>query len=168
MMKLVRECFYLPEGSFVPHWRERPLEHFCNDRYRRAFNTGYAGKPAGTDVRSDGRRRITFSMGGRPIRIYAYCVVWALTHGAWPTNDAPENLREATRAQNARNISMPSHNTSGFKGVSWRQDKQKYRAYIKVDGRYIHLGHFDKREDASSAYQVAAAKHFGEFVRGAA
>ena len=40
-------------------------------------------------------------------------------------------------------------------------------ASIMVDGKRINLGAFASPEDASAAYQSAAAKHFGEFASAA-
>lgn len=52
------------------------------------------------------------------------------------------NLRLATNAQNARNRKLQSNNTSGVRGVHWCERKQRWRARIKVNNRYIDLGMF--------------------------
>ena len=66
------------------------------------------------------------------------------------------NLREATDQENKQNISKPrKDNTSGFLGVSFRADRQKWRALISHNGRYIHLGHFHTPEEACMAYKKA-------------
>lgn len=172
---LAKECFYLPEGSFVPHWRMRPASHFRSELEAEAFNRRHAGRPAGT-VRSDGRRRILFKCCGESFRVYGYHVVWMLVRGAAPMarldhidgncgNDAIENLREATQSQNIANAKMFAHNTSGVRGVSWRKERRKYRAHIKVRGKYRHLGYFDDLAEAKAAYAAAAYQHFGEYAR---
>lgn len=46
-------------------------------------------------------------------------------------------------------------NTSGYTGVSWRTDKQKWQASIYFNGKYKHLGYFDRKEDAIEARKGA-------------
>lgn len=81
------------------------------------------------------------------------------------TNNQRKNLRSATRSQNARNRKIQSNNTSGFKGVCWDKDRNKYRAYIRVDYKLIHLGYFDDPIEAARVYDKAAILYFGEFAK---
>lgn len=74
------------------------------------------------------------------------------------------NLRYATRAQNAQNQAPTSANSSGYKGVSWHTYRQKWRAYIKKNGKAIHLGMYPTAELAAKAYDHAAKQMFGEFA----
>jgi hypothetical protein len=76
-----------------------------------------------------------------------------------------ENLREATPTLNGANMRIPAHNTSGYKGVGFHKQTGKWRAYIKVDQLYIHLGLHATPEAAHDAYVAAAEKHFGAFAR---
>lgn len=79
-------------------------------------------------------------------------------------NDKWENLREATRIENCRNIKVRSHNKLGIKGVS--QIKNKYKAVINIgNGKDKYLGYFDTIEEAKKAYDDAAALHFGQFAK---
>ncbi len=73
-----------------------------------------------------------------------------------------ENLRLVTKSQNSQNRVRQSNNTSGYKGVSWCQGK--WQAYIKVNGKKIHLGTFSTPEEAARAYDAAAIKYFGKFA----
>lgn len=72
------------------------------------------------------------------------------------------NLRPANSKENARNRSKQSNNTSGFIGVSWDKECQKWRPFIKVGGKMIHLGRYVKKEDAIRARLEAELKYFGE------
>lgn len=60
-----------------------------------------------------------------------------------------DNLREVTNQENLKNSKRFSTNTSGFTGIS--KYKDKWRAYIVVDGKQKHLGVFDDIEEAKQA-----------------
>ena len=75
------------------------------------------------------------------------------------------NIRMATTSQNMHNQCIPKNNTSGFKGVGWVQRCRKWRAYIALNGKQIHLGHYDTHEAAHAAYCEASARLHGEFGR---
>jgi len=62
-----------------------------------------------------------------------------------------ENLRVLTNQQNTFNREA--------KGYGWKSDKNKWRAYIKVDYNYIHLGYFTEEADAKQAYLTAKEKY---------
>lgn len=51
---------------------------------------------------------------------------------------------------------------TGFKCVSFEKRRGKYKAYINVHRKQIHLGYFPTPEEAHEAYMKAAAEHFGE------
>lgn len=86
-----------------------------------------------------------------------------------PSNNQQDNLRLATRAQNQQNKKKPKNNASGFKGVYWDKERQKWRAYItiQIKGKHkrIWLKRFDDKEDAARDYDKAALKYFGEYAR---
>ena len=76
------------------------------------------------------------------------------------------NLRLCSNAENARNQRRPfGKKSSVFKGVCWNREHGRWVAYIKVDGRKIHLGYFDFETGAALAYDGAAQEYFGEFAR---
>lgn len=71
------------------------------------------------------------------------------------------NLRVCTQSHNIGNAKVARRNNkTGFKGVSWRPDKEKYAAQIKVNRKTRHLGFFTTPEAASVAYQAAARVAF--------
>ena len=74
------------------------------------------------------------------------------------------NLRIASTQDNNHNMTIPSHNTSGYKGVSYYPPRGKYRAYIMMDGVRKHLGYFRDPKEAARAYDQAARLYFGEFA----
>lgn len=76
-----------------------------------------------------------------------------------------ENLRIATRSQNAANRRRQSNNTSGYKGVSWNKQRKKWHAYICVENKAITIGRFHSPKEAALAYNKAALTFFGEYAR---
>lgn len=80
------------------------------------------------------------------------------------TNNRFSNLRESTYQQNIANAKLPSHNTSGHRGISWVAYRNKYLARIKVSRKVIFLGYHDTFDQAVQAYRSAAEKYFGEFA----
>ena len=80
-------------------------------------------------------------------------------------NDQQPNLRVCTKAENGCNQQLRKTTISGFKGVSWITDEQRWRAQIGVGGRRLHLGRFDTPEEAHAAYCAAAIRSYGEFAR---
>lgn len=79
-------------------------------------------------------------------------------------NNCRENLRVATRKQNARNRPIQANNTSGYRGVSFDNAQGKWVATIWVEGGNIKLGRFIDIIDAAKAYNDAAVKYHGEFA----
>lgn len=137
------------------------------------------GKPIG-HLDKDGYRTISRSENGRKNgKKKRYCVhriIWIWVHGKEPIDQIDHingnkadnrlcNLREANTAENMRNVGKQSHNTSGWKGVSWHKLRSKWRADIKVNQKQIAVGLFDCPAAASFAYQIAADKYHGKFSR---
>ena len=79
-------------------------------------------------------------------------------------NNRKSNFRFCTQADNAKNSTMPTNNTSGFKGVSWLKNNKKWRARITLDNELISLGLFKDILNAARAYNKAALKYHGEFA----
>lgn len=74
-------------------------------------------------------------------------------------NNAINNLREATRLQNARN----RRSVKGYSFSTARSQSSPYQARIKYDGRLHSIGSFRTEDAARAAYAEAANKAFGEF-----
>lgn len=74
------------------------------------------------------------------------------------------NLRLATDQENKRNRPTQKNSTSGYKGVCWHAQKNKWRAQIYTDRHQIHIGCFEDKHEAAHAYDTAAKQLFGEYA----
>jgi hypothetical protein len=75
------------------------------------------------------------------------------------------NLRLATVSQNGANRGKRRINTSGFKGVSWRQSQARYRGRVVANGIEYHCGNHKSPEAAARAVDMKAIELFGEFAK---
>jgi hypothetical protein len=130
------------EIRYFFHYREDGCLLWKERRGRRVHVgdiAGCVGSSGYLQIRLDGK---TFQ---------AHRLVWLYHHGYVPENQIDhidrnklnnmiDNLREVTRACNARNTSNPSTNTSGVKGVRLYIPTGKWVACVKVSGKLINLG----------------------------
>lgn len=79
-------------------------------------------------------------------------------------NNRRSNLRPCTPQENSWNRSIPKNNTSGYIGVYWNKNTQKWRADIKVNGKHTYVYYGDDKEDALKARLEAEAKYYGKFA----
>ena len=81
-----------------------------------------------------------------------------------PLNNKKNNLRICTHAENMRNSKIRINNKSGYKGVSYQENSNNYRASIRFNNIKINIGDFIDPIDAARAYNEAALKYHGEFA----
>ncbi len=79
-------------------------------------------------------------------------------------NNKVSNLRVCNHAQNNRNKPPSVKNKTGFKGVSFDTQTNKFRADIRFDGNRMNLGRYNTAKEAALAYNAAAVKYFGDFA----
>jgi AP2 domain/HNH endonuclease len=80
-------------------------------------------------------------------------------------NNTRSNLRPATHSENHANSPLLTNNTSGFKGVYWSKEKNKWQAQITIRGHRQNLGRYATPELAAEAYNKAASEAFGAHAR---
>jgi len=122
--------------------------------------------------RPDGYRKIGFA--GKSY--FEHRLAWFFHYGEWPNgeidhidrvrdNNRIENLRLATRSQNACNTDGNKGSAVGLKGVSLSYVPQKpYRASICYEGKTKHLGCFEDEHSAHQAYLESCKELHGEFA----
>lgn len=160
---------YDPEtGKLV--WANRSWNDFTcipQERKRVAsrWNKNRAGKEAGI-INARGYRVVCIE--GRTYQ--AHRIAIALTTGAWPdgqvdhinhnkADNSLQNLRVVSPQINSQNRPLPSTNSSGAIGVHFHVRRKKWCARIWANGRRIHLGGFDSKEDAIAARESASRQY---------
>jgi hypothetical protein len=130
------------------------------------------GRNIGDALRSvSGNGYLKGSVGGKQYKVHR--LVFLYFHGFMPSqvdhidgnrkNNKIENLREATSAQNNQN--RMATGASKIKGVVWHKQSKKWTASICINRKNIHLGSFEKIEDAALVANKARQKIHGEFAR---
>lgn len=74
-------------------------------------------------------------------------------------NYSLKNCRWVTHSVQVINQRKRPGTTSQFRGVSWHEQSQKFRAYIQVAGKHLHLGIFSNESGAVWA-RIQAEKEF--------
>lgn len=69
-----------------------------------------------------------------------------------------DNCRWSNRNEQQINQRISSKNKSGYKGVSWCANRNKWRANITFNGSTLHLGRFKNKEEAIKARKKAEIK----------
>lgn len=74
------------------------------------------------------------------------------------------NLRIISHSSNSKNIKVPKDNKTGYIGVIWDKERNKWRAEIRCDGKAYYLGRYEDIYEAVKARLIAESKLFGEFA----
>lgn len=104
----------------------------------------------------------------------AHRLAWLYMTGRFPDNFIDHinqskgdnrfcNLREATHSENLRNTGKKPYNKSGYKGVTWDKQLDRWKASCRINKKIYHIGNFLNIEDAARAYEDFAEEYHGEF-----
>lgn len=136
---------------------------------RKTFSGNYAGGKAkiGQIAGSvDERGYIRIRVCGKKYR--AHRLAWMYVYGEMPagidhingikSDNRICNLRPATQVENSQNRAVHSKNTTGYAGVYFYKQTQKYKAQIGFNNKRYAIGYFETPEEAYKAYLQAKAK----------
>lgn len=147
-------------------WKRRDRAFFKSAGSCSSWNSRFAETPALNAP--DKKGYLVGTILGRDAK--AHRVVFAMHHGYWPVGEVdhingikcdnrPSNLRDVSPSENRLNQKRPSSNSSGFVGVYFNKDCQKWQAYITIDSRAKYLGVFSNISDAVKARADAEVAH---------
>lgn len=80
-----------------------------------------------------------------------------------PSNNAINNLRECSNAENQWNAGLNMKNTSGVKGVYFHNLTRKWRATLRINGKRKYFGGFNNLEQARDFIVDYRTKNHKEF-----
>jgi hypothetical protein len=106
----------------------------------------------------------------------AHRLAWLYVNGEWPalnidhinrnkSDNRVDNLRLANQSVNMHNVSARSNSKSGVSGVTWRADRNKWNARIKIGYKNFNLGLFDDKAAAIAARHLAEARLLGAITK---
>lgn len=98
-------------------------------------------------------------------------LVWLYFHGHMPkvvdhingdkADNRIENLQNCTQKENIAKANLFNTNKTGYKGVSYCKNADKYEAYVYQNYAKIHLGLFATAEEANNAKIEYLGKKYG-------
>jgi len=107
-------------------------------------------------------------------RYLAHRLAWMYINGEFPdsfidhantvrTDNRIDNLRLSTHQENKRNGKLYKNNTSGFRGVAFKQNA--WVGSLEVGDRRVYVGRFKTAAEASAAVEKQAEKIHSLFYR---
>lgn len=101
----------------------------------------------------------------------AHRLIWLYIYGKFPDKYIDHknrirndnrlcNLRDVNTTDNAQNISLPKHNTSGHIGVSRIKSHNAWTVFIKVNKKNKWLGHYKNLDEAISARKEGERQYY--------
>lgn len=153
------ELFWKPRG---PKWFE-----YCTrggEWESNRWNSRYARQKAGTKKKNGYSQIAIFG------RVYlTHRIIWLLANGEWPdqvdhingntSDDRLSNLRNVSNWENRKNMKRHKCNTSGFTGVTFSKQRNKWRARIQIDGKEHLIGFYSDIQEAAHARKEAELKY---------
>lgn len=164
----LRESFHILANGEV-EWKERPKSHFLTDPKWSMWNTRWSGTPALATDNGKGYLTGTLTILAQRYRLQRHRVIYAMHHGKWPeglvdhidgdpSNNKIENLRVATNSENLRNCRRSLANKSGATGVFWFERTKRWMVSIGHQGKQIHLGYYQDKDEAIAARKEAEVR----------
>lgn len=136
-------------------------------KFYRASRMGNV-KAGEVKLKPDAHGYLKIQIRGKKIPLHR--LAFLLTTGVWPNKDVDhingvrtdnrwENLRLCSKSENNKNTGVRNDNKSGVTGVHWHKSVCKWVAYIKHEGRNIHLGSFDDKSKAIESRRNAESMY---------
>lgn len=129
------------------------------NQWKWCFHIGYATRNA---VLKDGGKRKTIRIHRVVLNCPDDLQVDHINHDT--LDNRKENLRLCTVKQNSGNQRGHSKSSSGYRGVSWIVQHEKWAAQLVENHNHHFLGYYDDKEEAARAFDKASKLYYGEFA----
>lgn len=166
--QVVKELLHYDPDTGVFTWSKRDRHWFANNQAHARWNTIYTDQVAGSFRKSKSGK--TYSIISVLAQDYkAHRLAFIYMTGEEPdqvdhingdgTDNRWSNLREVSHEVNAKNQKLHCTNTTGSSGVTYRKDRNQWRARISVNGKMTTLGNFKDFFEAVCARKSAEHLH---------
>jgi hypothetical protein len=166
----------LPPIKYLQEMFELDLTSPSGLRWRKAPSSWTkVNTIAGVQRTKDHYWRVRWRYQKRNVDYMAHRIVYALQTKSDPgelfidhvNNDKDNNkpLRLASKLQNSHNRNGRRNTSSVYKGVCLIKTTGRWRASIRINKEFKHIGVYSTQEEAALAYNQIASLHFGEFAR---
>jgi hypothetical protein len=105
------------------------------------------------------RKDIISTIGERPTTAHSFDRID--TNG----NYEPNNVRWATPTEQTLNQRRSKANTSGYVGVKWHKNIEKWAVSIGANNKRFHIGYFENKENAAYVYDQCVIQLHGVATR---
>ena len=100
---------------------------------------------------------------------FSHRLAWLYVYGVWPEKGLDHinrnrsdnrlcNLRLANQSENTQNTAIRKNNTSGYKGVTFCKNTNKWISQIMINYKHIYIGKYETPEIAYEQYINMAKK----------
>lgn len=150
-------------GDFI--WRVRSVRIPQDKTWNKRFSGTVAGN---VNDSGNGKKYIDINLNILSLgKFRAHRLAWIYMHGDIDkdleidhidgngTNNSLDNLRLVKPSVNMKNQRFRESNSTGFTGVSLNSITGKYEAYITVNRKRLHLGHFSSLDSAAKVRKAA-------------
>jgi hypothetical protein len=149
------------------------FDYHSNGTLTRKIKTSNRNKVGNIVGSNNGNGYLRLSIQSKNYYVHQIIFLWnygyipiELDHKNGIRNDNRiENLREATHAENGKNLSLRKYNVIGINNVSFDLSRNKWIARIVVNKKTKYLGRFKNLEDAIEARKNAEILFYKDWRR---
>lgn len=163
--EIIKELLHYDPDTGIFTWKERDIKWFTSDWNYKIWNNKWPNKICSSTM-SDGYLRVCVL--GKTYKQHRLAYLYMT--GKWPnnmidhedgikSNNKWSNLRLVNNSGNQKNAKLSTRNKTGYVGVSFCKNTNKYKSFIMDNKSKIHLGYFDKLEDAVNTRKEAELKY---------
>lgn len=145
-------CHKVSHTKLYGVWKQ--MRSRCNDRQHKSYKN-YGGR--GIEVCKEWSSFKVFSEWAKE---NGYREGLTLDRANNDDNYSPSNCRWTDRTTQIINRRINTNNKSGIAGVSWRENRKKWRVTIGIAYKQLSLGSYDNLYDAVIARKQAELKHW--------